>query len=164
MFLVLVVGEDPLSDWDVQSLSSWLRGGEVFDNGPGGVAMRLAMLPIGMISAMFGVFLAIVSPMAAAPVSKAVVETYEGYVDGIDVIANQGQPVLCLAFINKENQPGSEYIQVTTTEGRLQSALETASIKRVRVEVSYSEDNGQKKLNRVRLLDRGEILLKKQVK
>lgn len=77
--------------------------------------------------------------------------TYEGTVNGIDVIATPGQSIRCAAFIN--NKPG-QYIQVETSEGRLQTALETANVKNERVEVSYNENGPQKVLTRVRLLDR----------
>jgi hypothetical protein len=77
--------------------------------------------------------------------------TYEGTVDGLDVIAAPGESIRCFAFIN--DRPG-EYIQVETSEGRLQTALETATVKKARVEVSYTESGPQKVLTRVRLLDR----------
>lgn len=77
--------------------------------------------------------------------------TYEGTVDGLDVIATPDQTIRCLAFINDEH---GEYVQVETSEGRLQTALETATVKNIRVEVSYTENGPQEILNRVRLLDR----------
>lgn len=78
--------------------------------------------------------------------------TYQGTVNGIDVIATPGQEVRCLAFINK--QPDSDYIQVTTSEHRLQTALESASGRSVEVKVSFSEKGNEKRLTRVRVLDR----------
>ena len=66
---------------------------------------------------------------------------YTGYVDGIDVIATKGQPVRCLAFVNR--QPGgSDYIQVETEEHRLQTALELASSRKVEAEVSFDDGGG----------------------
>jgi hypothetical protein len=76
---------------------------------------------------------------------------FSGTVSGIDVIATPGQHIRCLAFIraNPQNE-----IQVTTESHQLQTALELASSKKARVEVSYEEHGQLKKLTRVQLLDR----------
>ncbi len=79
---------------------------------------------------------------------------FTGLVNGIDVIAMPGQPVRCLAFVTQS--PGHE-IQVTTELHALQTALELASSKKARVEVSYEENeenDPENKLTRVHLLDR----------
>ena len=76
---------------------------------------------------------------------------FQGLVSGIDVIATPGQIVRCLAFISKT--PQSE-IQVTTDVHALQTVLELASSRKIRVEVSYEESGQENKLTRVRLLDR----------
>lgn len=73
---------------------------------------------------------------------------------GIDVMAAPGQKGRCLAFISPEKRGGGDEIQVETENPMLQSALETASIKGVQVEVTYDENGGSKELKRVRLLDR----------
>jgi hypothetical protein len=80
---------------------------------------------------------------------------FQGMVNGIDVIATPGQPVRCLAFVT---QSSANEIQVTTEIHALQTALELASSKKVRVEVSYDETGGEKKLTRVHLLDRDRQL------
>jgi hypothetical protein len=76
---------------------------------------------------------------------------FQGMVNGIDVIATPGLPVRCLAFVT---QSSDNEIQVTTEIHALQTALELASSKKIRVEVSYEEAGGEKKLTRVHLLDR----------
>ena len=76
---------------------------------------------------------------------------FRGIVNGIDAQATAGQEPRCQAFINEDER---KYIQVTTTWHNLQNALELACIMNVEVEVYYTEENGQKILNRVRLLDR----------
>jgi hypothetical protein len=76
---------------------------------------------------------------------------FVGTVSGIDVIATPGQPVRCLAFVSESSQ---NEIQVTTEIHALQTALELASSKKARVEVSYEDTSGEKKLTRVHLLDR----------
>lgn len=76
---------------------------------------------------------------------------YQGKVNGIDAQATQGYEPRCQAFINKDNQ---NYIQVTTGLHSLQMALELACLKDVEVEVSYEDNNGEKTLTRVRILDR----------
>ena len=78
---------------------------------------------------------------------------YQGFINGIDVIATAGKSVRCLAFVNKV-RGGAEYIQVETEEHRLQTALELACSEHTKVEVSYAEKGGLKVLSRVRLLDR----------
>lgn len=75
----------------------------------------------------------------------------DGMVSGIDVIATPGQPIRCLAFVSK--QPNIE-VQVTARAHELQTALELACAKRVPVEVSYLEQDQEKTLTRVHLLDR----------
>jgi hypothetical protein len=110
-------------------------------------AALVAVLPIVIVAACWMT----PSPGPAADVPVA----YEGYVSGIDVIATEGKPVVCLAFISKEKPPGPDEIQVAALEARLQSALESASVRGMKVEVSYVEKDGQKVLTRVRILDRG---------
>ena len=78
-------------------------------------------------------------------------EIFEGKVSGIDVTATPGQPARCLAFVSQG--PSSE-IQVTTGDPQLQSALETACSKNAKVEASFEQSGQEKKLTRVRLLDR----------
>jgi hypothetical protein len=70
------------------------------------------------------------------------------------VIATPGKEIRCLAFINKNKQPGSESIQISTTSYRLQSALESAAVRGVKVEVAYIVKGVEKVLTRVRILDR----------
>ena len=79
-------------------------------------------------------------------------KNFDGKVSGIDVIVTPGQPVRCVAYVTQT--PKNE-IQVTTELHALQTALELASSKEVRVEVSYDEQGPEKKLSRVRVLDRG---------
>ena len=89
----------------------------------------------------------------SAVASAAVLRTFTGIVNGVDVIATPGQPVRCLAFINR--QKGSvDAVQVETEEARLQSILESASARGVTVEVSYRTTDGRNRLARVRILDR----------
>jgi len=76
---------------------------------------------------------------------------FQGLVNGIDVIATPGQPVRCLAFVAQSSQ---NEIQVITEIHALQTALDLASSKKARVEVSYEETSGEKRLTRVHLLDR----------
>lgn len=76
---------------------------------------------------------------------------FQGRVNGLDVIATPGLPVRCNAFITHTPQ---KEIQVTTDLEQLQGALEVAEAKNVLVEVSYQESGEEKKLTRVRLLDR----------
>jgi hypothetical protein len=76
---------------------------------------------------------------------------FEGTVSGIDVITMPSPRVRCLAFVS---HGVSDEIQVTTNVHELQTALELASATKVRVEVSYVEDPSEKRLVRVRLLDR----------
>ena len=78
-------------------------------------------------------------------------KTYEGAVDGIDMVAAHGQHARCLAFVNDLPRGA---IQVTTDNGALQAALALSSGNGARVEVSYEEKNGENQLVRVRLLDR----------
>ena len=78
---------------------------------------------------------------------------YEGYISGIDVIATKGKPVRCLAFVNKKPR-SPQYIQVETDDHSVQTALEMASAKGAKVEVSYIEKGTTRVLTRVRLLDR----------
>lgn len=78
---------------------------------------------------------------------------FQGTVSGIDVIATPGQALRCLAFVSRNV---SDEIQVTTDVHALQTALELAAAKRIRIEVSYEADGLQKRLTRVRLLDRDE--------
>lgn len=77
--------------------------------------------------------------------------TYQGSVNGLDTQATKGLLPRCQIFINQSPQ---DYIQVTTAEHSLQTALELACIKDVLVEVSYYEESGVNVLTRVRLLDR----------
>lgn len=76
---------------------------------------------------------------------------FQGNVNGINVIATPGQPVRCLAFVTQD--PHHE-IQVTTEIHQLQTALELASQKGARVEVSYEQSGVENTLTRVHLLDR----------
>lgn len=75
---------------------------------------------------------------------------FRGNVSGIDVIATPGLPLRCLAFIGGD----AEEIQVATDIHALQTALELAAMLQVPVEVSFDEQGPEKKLKRVRLLDR----------
>jgi hypothetical protein len=78
-------------------------------------------------------------------------KTFEGMVTGIDVTVRSSKPTICLAFIS----PGTkDEIQVRTEIHSLQTVLELASSKKVRVEVYYEESGEEKTLTRVRLLDR----------
>lgn len=78
-------------------------------------------------------------------------DIFEGTVSGIDVIATPGQPVRCLAFVSRS---ANDEIQVTTDLHQLQTALELASAKKAKVEVSFDGSGPEKNLTRVRLLDR----------
>jgi hypothetical protein len=75
---------------------------------------------------------------------------YQGLVSGIDVIQHADR-TQCFAFINRPNQEG-EYIQVSTINHHLQTALETASLKNV--EITDDDLLGTNELTRVRILDR----------
>jgi hypothetical protein len=76
---------------------------------------------------------------------------FQGKVSGVDVIATPSLPIRCLAFVTAGG--GTNEIQVTALEARLQSALELASAKDVEVEVTYDNSNPANELTRVRLLD-----------
>ena len=81
-------------------------------------------------------------------------KTFAGFVSGIEVVAEPGKPVVCLAYVS-EGEPASErQIQVMTPEGRVQSVLEAAASRRVPVEVTYVVKDGANVLTRVRTLDR----------
>jgi hypothetical protein len=75
----------------------------------------------------------------------------QGFVSGLDVIATPPSPTRFLAFVGDDRL--SE-IQVESELHSLQTAMETAMLKGVRVEVSYAPNGQQKILTRVRLLDR----------
>ena len=77
-------------------------------------------------------------------------DIFEGTINGIDVIATPGQVVRSLAFVSRT--PNDE-IQVTTEIHQLQTALELASNKKTKAEVSF-ETSVEKVLTRVRILDR----------
>ena len=77
--------------------------------------------------------------------------SYQGKVNGIDAQATKGLEPRCQVFINENIQ---NYIQVTTNIPSLQTALESACLKDVPVEVSYDDSSGINILTRVRLLDR----------
>ncbi len=79
---------------------------------------------------------------------------YEGKVNGIDAQATSGLEPRCQIFINKDEK---NYIQVTTKLQSLQSALELACSKSVKVEVHYDDSSGENILTRVRLLDRDKV-------
>jgi len=81
-------------------------------------------------------------------------KTYAGFVSGIEVVAEPGKPVVCLAYVSEGMPAGERQIQVTTTEGRVQSVLEAAAARRVRVEVTYIVKDGVNVLSQVRTLDR----------
>ncbi len=100
---------------------------------------------------------AIPTHVASAPKDDVPVN-FDGYVSGIDVFATPEKPIYCLAFISKERDtpPGLDEIQVTTRHHRVQTVLESASARAVRVEASYLERDGTKELIRVRILDREE--------
>ena len=76
---------------------------------------------------------------------------YYGTVSGIFAQATRGSEPRCQAYIHEDD---SHFIQVTTTYLNLQSALELASLKNCKVEVSYEESGGTNYLQRVRLFDR----------
>jgi hypothetical protein len=80
---------------------------------------------------------------------------YTGYISGLDIIATPGKPIVCLAFVSKK--PGGDIgeIQVRTEQHQLQTALELATEKGMKVAVTYTETTPpQKILTRVQLLDR----------
>jgi hypothetical protein len=81
---------------------------------------------------------------------EAAMETFNGLVSGIDVIATPGLKLRCLAIIGNATRE----IQVETEQHALQTALELASCSKSEVEVSYEESGPAKSLLRVRLLDR----------
>jgi hypothetical protein len=78
-------------------------------------------------------------------------DSFQGMVDGIDVLALEGQPVRCFAILNN---PPKDPFQIVVYEPRLQSALELASVKKSEVEVEFKDDGTFKVATRVRLLDR----------
>ncbi len=79
-------------------------------------------------------------------------ESFEGYVSGLDAQATPHIPLRTQAFM--QNRDSNVEIQVTTYHHRLQTALELAAQLDKPVEVSYEDMGGEFILQRVRVLDR----------
>jgi hypothetical protein len=81
-------------------------------------------------------------------------KTYTGFVSGIEVVAEPGKPVVCLAYVSEGAPANERQIQVMAPEGRIQSVLELSTLRRIPVEVTYVVKDGVNVLTRVRTLDR----------
>jgi hypothetical protein len=79
--------------------------------------------------------------------------TKTGYVNGIDVIAFLGA-IRCLAEISDQPHGSPDEIQVYTGSSRLQSILESASARSVKITVTYEDSGAEEKLTRVTVDDR----------
>jgi hypothetical protein len=77
--------------------------------------------------------------------------TFTGTVSGIDVIEMPGNIVRCFAFISRD---ASDEIQVITDVHALQTVLESASVRKAKVSVTFTASGVEKKLTRVQVLDR----------
>jgi len=89
-------------------------------------------------------------------------KTARGTVRGLEVTAGQRPDHIHIYIGRKDSscsvtiqpkKPGSEPVRVTTSEHRLQTALETAAGKGIEVEVSYIEGRAGNRLTKVRWLD-----------
>src|SRR5262245_44349306 len=120
--------------------------------------MRFKSLRIFLAAVVIGIstlLAAAPAPAQEGGINKSELVKYEGFVCGLDVVltpTRTGQSLKCFAFINRERPPGQEEIKVLTSEPLLQSALETATLKGARVEVTYIERGNFNILMRVRIL------------